>query len=170
MCERASGSGKAVRVRNGTKKMGTNPGQYDVLGSWQRLRASHAQQWWDFVQFHQNQYLTFLKEACSWASEEQQLGGCHLSRALLRQNLVAKAEQLKVKRDKEVQRQKEVDSAQAKYDAMGTSSFVVALHLEAARLRCRTAEEQKSGTVVQTVAGSLLFLNERIRSELTVSE
>ena len=51
---------------------------------------------------------------------------------------MARGEQLKARRDKEVQRQKELGKAQADFEAMDATSYVVDLQPEAAGLRPRT--------------------------------
>ena len=76
-----------------------------------------------------------------------------------------KAEQLRVKQEKEKCRQRTLESAQGEYEAMDARSFVVALQLEAEGLKRPTTEDKQRGKPVRYVdqssaLGSLLVERE----------
>ena len=84
---------------------------------------------------------------------------------VVRQSFVVKAEQLRVKQEKEKCRQRTLQSAQAEYEAMDARSFVVALQLEAVGLKRLTTEDKQRGKPARYVdqssaLGSLLVERE----------
>ena len=62
---------------------------------------------------------------------------------VVRQGFDVKAEQLRVRQEKEKFRQRTLESAQAEYEALDGRSFVVALQLEAAELKRLTTEDKQ---------------------------
>ena len=98
-----------------------------------------------------------LEEQCARVKAWAQL--------VVRQSFVVKAEQLRVKQEKEKCRQRTLESAQAEYEAMDARSFVVALQLEAAGLKRLTTEDKQRGKPARYVdqssaLGSLLVERE----------
>ena len=98
-----------------------------------------------------------LEEQCARVKAWAQL--------VVRQSFVVKAEQLRVKQEKEKCRQRTLESAQAEYEAMDARSFVVALELEAAGLKRLTKEDKQRGKPARYVnqssaSGSLLVERE----------
>ena len=98
-----------------------------------------------------------LEEQCARVKAGAQL--------VVRQSFVVKAEQLRVKQQKEKCRQRTLESAQAEYEAMNARSFVVALQLEAAGLKRLTTEDKQRGKPARYVdqssaLGSLLVERE----------
>ena len=160
--------------------------EYDVEGAWKKMRAAHADECWKFIQ-HQSAprenlralprstrvsgpgyFVAFQTPA---ALRCFSTGGTVRSRVkawaqlVVRQGLVVKAEQLRVKQEKEECRQRTLDSAQAEYEAMDARSFVVALQLEAAGLKRLTTEDKQRGKPARFVdqssaLGSLLVERE----------
>ena len=129
-----------------------NMGSYDVHEALRRLRASHVEECLKFVQFHQGPYVQHIQSVCTplavelevadlvtsslsrhenlndhATAEDQRLRACQWMLSVIRQYLVAKGEQLKARRDEEVQRQEEVDNVLAVFEPIDARSFVVVL-------------------------------------------
>ena len=86
-----------------------------------------------------------------------------------------KAEQLRVKQEKEKCRQRTLESAQAEYEAMEARSFVVALQLEAAGLKRLTTEDKQRGKQARYVdhssaLGSLLVEREDMQQACGIKD
>ena len=117
---------------------------YDVEGAWKKLRAAHADECWKFIQHHQNMYSAHLERICAPAYVEQEAVDqvtwllskhpqlydassleeqCTRVKAwaqlVVRQSFAVKAEQLRVKQEKEKCRQGTLESAQAEYEVNG---------------------------------------------------
>ena len=128
-----------------------NMGSYDVHEAWRRLRASHVEECLECVQFHHGPYFQHLQSVCTplavelevadlvtrslsrhenlndhATAEDQRLRACQWMRSVINQYLVAEGEELKARRDEEVQRQEEVDNVLAVFQAMDARSFVLA--------------------------------------------
>ena len=164
--------------------------EYDVEGTWKKMRAAHADECWKFIQHHQNMHRAHLERTCAPANVQQEAVDqvtsllsrhpqlydasaldeqCARVKALaplvVRQGLIVKAEQLRVKQEKEKRRQRTLESAQAEYEAMDARSFVVALQLEAAGLKRLTTADKQRGKPARFVdqssaLGSLLVEEE----------
>ena len=162
---------------------------YDVEGAWKKLRAARADECWRFIQHHQDMYRAHLERICAPAYVQQEavdqtsLLSRHpqlydasaleercarvkdWAQLVVRQSFAVKAEQLRVKQEKEKCRQRTLESAQTEYEAMDARSFVVALQLEAAGLKRRTTEDKQRGKPARyvdqsTALGSLLVERE----------
>ena len=154
--------------------------EYDVENACKKMRAGKAEECGRFIQHHQNMYRTHLEKACAPSHVQQEAvdqvtsllsrhaqlydapfleDQCTRVKAwaqlVVRQGFVVKAEQHRIKKEKEKSRQRTLESAQAEYEAMDARSFVVALQLEAAGLERLTAEDKQRGKPIQYVDQSL---------------
>ena len=104
----------------------------------------NKRQWTRLLSRHPQLYdASALEEQCARVEACAQL--------VVRQGFVVKAEQLRVKQEKEKCRQRTLESAQTEFEAMDARSFVVALQLDAAGLKRLTTEDKHRGAL-----GSLL--------------
>ena len=156
--------------------------EYDVENEWKKMRAAHAEECGRLIQHHQNMYRAHLEKACAPSHVQQEavdqvtsLLSRHAQRydapfvedqctrvkawaqLVVRQGFVVKAEQHRIKKEKEKSRQRTLESAQAEYEAVDARSFVVALQLEAAGLKRFTAEDKQRGKPIQYVDQSSAF-------------
>ena len=126
------------------------------------MRAAHAEECWRFIQHHQNMYRAHLEKACAPSHVQQEAidqvtsllshhaqlydapfveDQCAQVKAwaqlVVRQGAVVKAEQHRIKKEKEKSRQRTLES--------------VALQLKAAGLKRLTAEDKQRRKSIQYV-------------------
>ena len=174
--------------------------EYDVEGAWKKMRAAHTDECWKFFQHHQNMYRAHLERTCAPANVQQEAVDqvtsllsrhpqlydasaleeqCARAKAwaqlVVRQGFEVKAEQLRVKQEKDKCRQRTLESAQAEYEAIEARSFVVALQLEAAGLKRLTTEDKQRGKQARYVdhssaLGSLLVEREDMQQACGIKD
>ena len=171
--------------------------QYDVNKAWQHMRQRHSQECWQFVQQHQKRYLQHLERTTSREHLHKEASDCVSSfmlslpafyteadRARIvgkiqawtdlfsRHTLGAHSSRHRAQEEKALNRQKQLDDAQARYEAMDPRTFQVALALEAQNVKRKQdhkGRNTKPGPKVtvhqQSALGSVLSQNPALADE-----
>ena len=172
-------------------------GRYDINKAWQQMRQRHALECWKFVQQHQKRYLQHLEKTTSRQHFHQEASDSVTSfmlslpafyteadRARIvgkiqawtdlfsRHTLGAYSSRHRAQEEKATNRQKQLDDAQARYEAMDPRTFQVALALEAQNVKRKQdhkGHNMKPGPKVtvhqQSALGSVLAKNPDLADE-----